>query len=118
VSEIGPRYEFEISITEKAGEELRRRIAEANLPETAAVRVAVRPGGCSGFMYALGFEAEPIEDDIICESRDIRFFVDPFSAQYLNGLAIDYQSGLEGSGFTFDNPNAIGGCGCGNSFDV
>ena len=56
------------------------------------------------------------EDDIILESSGVRLFVDGFSLQYLNGVTIDYVTSMQGSGFTFTNPNATGGCGCGSSF--
>jgi len=56
------------------------------------------------------------EDDFVLDQGGYRVFVDPFSAQYLSGVTIDYVSSMQGSGFTFKNPNATGGCGCGSSF--
>ena len=88
------------------------------MAETAGLRVGVLPGGCSGFQYGLNIEDEAGEDDMILESQGIRLFVDPFSLQYLQGTEIDYVSTFQGSGFTFNNPNAAGGCGCGSSFTV
>jgi iron-sulfur cluster assembly protein len=82
------------------------------------LRVSVLPGGCSGFQYGLNLEEEPREDDEILESNGVRLFVDPFSSQYLRGTRIGYASSFQGSGFTFTNPNATGGCGCGSSFAV
>ena len=84
----------------------------------AGLRVAVLPGGCSGFQYGLNIEETPAEDDEILELEGLRVFVDPFSAQYLEGVEIDYVTTMMGSGFTFRNPNATGGCGCGSSFTV
>lgn len=85
----------------------------------AGLRVAVLPGGCSGFQYGLNIEEEPEEDDEILDlSAGIRVFVDPFSAQYIEGVEIDYVTSMMGSGFTFNNPVATGGCGCGSSFTV
>ena len=52
------------------------------------------------------------------ESAGVRCFVDGFSAQYLNGVTLDYKSNFQESGFAFENPNATGGCGCGSSFTV
>ena len=84
--------------------------------ETAGLRVSVLPGGCSGFKYSLNIEERPLEDDMVAEINGVRVFVDGFSAQYLTGVTIDYVSSMQGSGFTFNNPNATGGCGCGSSF--
>jgi iron-sulfur cluster assembly protein len=84
----------------------------------AGLRVAVLPGGCSGFQYGLNIENAPADDDEILEMEGLRVFVDPFSAQYLEGVEIDYVTTMMGSGFTFKNPNASGGCGCGSSFTV
>ena len=84
----------------------------------AGLRVAVLPGGCSGFQYGLNIEDAPADDDEILEMEGVRVFVDPFSAQYLEGVEIDYVTTMMGSGFTFKNPSSSGGCGCGSSFTV
>lgn len=85
--------------------------------ETQLFRVGVLPGGCSGFKYNLLLEDTVEEDDITVNiTEDVIVIVDPFSAQYLDGIVLDYKSTMMGAGFTFDNPNAIGGCGCGSSF--
>jgi iron-sulfur cluster assembly protein len=76
----------------------------------------VLPGGCSGFKYSLNIEDRPLDDDIVLEMEKVRVFVDGFSLPYINGVKIDYVSSMQGSGFTFENPNATGGCGCGSSF--
>jgi iron-sulfur cluster assembly accessory protein len=82
-------------------------------------RVGVLPGGCSGFQYNLQLEDAIDDDDIQVEvTSDLTITVDPFSAQYLDGVVLDYKSNMMGAGFTFDNPNAVGGCGCGSSFTV
>ncbi|HEX6370268.1 MAG TPA: iron-sulfur cluster insertion protein ErpA [Longimicrobium sp.] len=107
-----------VLLTATAATEVRRYIEEQGAAENAGLRVGVLPGGCSGFQYGLNIEDEPGEDDMILESEGIRLFVDPFSLQYLNGTEIDYVSTFQGSGFTFNNPNASGGCGCGSSFTV
>lgn len=108
---------FQMAITETAAAKVREYIAEAKLPlETTGLRISVLPGGCSGFTYGLDLETEAREDDGIIQSSGVRLFVDPFSAQYLQGVTIDYASSFQGSGFTFHNPNATGSCGCGSSF--
>ena len=106
-----------VVLSDKAAAEVRKFIeAEAVPVETAGLRVGVLPGGCSGFKYSLNIEEASQEDDIILESSGVRLFVDGFSLQYLNGVTIDYVTSMQGSGFTFTNPNATGGCGCGSSF--
>jgi len=72
-------------------------------PESAGLRVAVLPGGCSGFRYSLNVEAQPAADDVVIESAGVRLFVDEFSSQYLNGTVIDYKSNFQESGFAFEN---------------
>jgi len=98
--------------------EVRRYMEENAAGETAGLRIGVLPGGCSGFQYGLNIEDEPAEDDLVLDSNGLRLFVDPFSMQYLGGVEIDFVSTFQGSGFTFNNPNAAGGCGCGSSFTV
>ena len=106
-----------IHLTERATEEVLKFMAAENVtPEQGGLRVSVLPGGCSGFKYSLNVEDKPIEDDIILDLGKIRIFVDGFSLPYLSGVKIDYVSSMQGSGFTFGNPNASGGCGCGSSF--
>lgn len=110
---------FQMAITEKAAAKVREFIAEAKLTmEAAGLRVSVLPGGCSGFTYGLDLETEAREDDAVIESNGVRLFTDPFSAQYLQGVTIDYVATFQGSGFTFQNPSATGSCGCGSSFTV
>ena len=110
---------IEMTVTENAAEEIKKFLAgEEDLPETAGLRVRVVPGGCSGFQYSLNIEEESKSGDFIIDKFGIKLFVDMFSAQYLNGITIDYTSNMMGSGFTFENPNATGGCGCGTSFSA
>jgi iron-sulfur cluster assembly protein len=114
-----PQQTVGVRLTANAIEQVKRFMEQEAVPaETAGLRVAVLPGGCSGFKYGLNIEEQPLDDDIVAEDGGLRIFVDTFSAQYLDGVTIDYVSGLHGSGFTFDNPNAAGGCGCGSSFTV
>jgi iron-sulfur cluster assembly accessory protein len=106
-----------LNVTESAATEIRKFMAgEEGLPDTSGLRVRVVPGGCSGFQYSLNIEEQSREGDFIIDEKGVRMFVDMFSAQYLNGVEIDYVSGVMGSGFTFKNPNATGSCGCGTSF--
>lgn len=108
---------FQLTLTDDAAEQVRKFIAEGDVPpETAGLRVSVLPGGCSGFKYSLNIEEKSLDDDLVLEVNTVRLFVDGFSAQYLVGITIGYESSMQGSGFTFNNPNATGGCGCGTSF--
>jgi iron-sulfur cluster assembly accessory protein len=108
---------FELEVTSAAAGEIKKFIAdEQDLPETAGLRVRVVPGGCSGFQYSLNIEEDSRQGDNVIDKDGIRIFVDMFSTQYLNGIRIDHTSNMMGSGFTFENPNATGGCGCGTSF--
>ncbi len=108
---------FTLNVTEAAAAEIKKFMtSEEGLPETAGLRVRVVPGGCSGFQYSLNIEEESRDGDQITEAHGVRLFVDMFSVQYLSDVEINYVSGVMGSGFTFNNPNATGGCGCGSSF--
>ena len=106
-----------LNVTESAAAEIKKFMAsEEGLPETSGLRVRVVPGGCSGFQYSLNIEEDSRQGDFILDEKGVKLFVDMFSAQYLNGVQIDYVTGVMGSGFTFNNPNATGSCGCGSSF--
>ncbi len=106
-----------VNLSESAAVEVKKFMSsEDDLPTTAGLRVRVVPGGCSGFQYSLNIEEEPRTGDHIVDMHGVRLFVDMFSAQYLNGVTVDYTTNVMGSGFTFENPNATGGCGCGSSF--
>jgi iron-sulfur cluster assembly accessory protein len=107
-----------IMVTPNAVAEVQKFMDEQGAADTAGLRVAVLPGGCSGFQYGLNIEDEPQSDDEVVDLNGIRLFVDPFSGQYLDGVEIDYVTTMMGAGFTFKNPNASGGCGCGSSFNA
>jgi iron-sulfur cluster assembly protein len=117
VSQQASTSGFTLALTEKAAEEVRKFMTAEQVPtDTAGLRVSVLPGGCSGFKYSLNIEERALDDDMVHEVNGVRVFVDGFSAQYLAGVTIDYVTSMQGSGFTFSNPNASGGCGCGSSF--
>jgi iron-sulfur cluster assembly accessory protein len=110
---------IQVTLTPVAATEVRKFMAtEGVKEELGGLRVSVQPGGCSGFKYGLLIEEQSADDDVIVDQEGIRVFVDPFSAQYLNGVKIDYVTSMQGSGFTFSNPNSTGGCGCGSSFNA
>jgi iron-sulfur cluster assembly protein/iron-sulfur cluster insertion protein len=104
-----------IALTDNAAVKVKELVdaeGEANL----ALRVAVRPGGCSGFSYEMFFDTDVATDDITADYGGVRVVVDPSSAQLLTGATLDYKDGLQQAGFSIDNPNAQRTCGCGQSF--
>ena len=104
-----------ITISDIAVEKIQEMMAQE---ENAGLflRLGVRPGGCSGFSYGMGFDDEESEADVHMEVSGMKIVIDKESMPYLNGLVIDFkESGMSG-GFTIDNPNAIATCGCGSSF--
>ena len=107
-----------IALSEAAVKQIRRIKEDERAPETAGLRVSVVGGGCSGLSYKLDFQMEPQPNDKIFEQDGIRVFVDPKSYLYVKGLTLDYSGGLNGTGFSFKNPNATKSCGCGTSFSV
>ena len=108
-----------LTLTDNAIVEVRKFMDAEQVPaETGGLRVSVLPGRCSGFKYSLNIEERALEDDAVLEVNGVRVFVDAFSMQYLNGVSIDYVTAMQGSGFSFHNPNATGGCGCGSSFSA
>ena len=104
-----------ISLTDSAAHKVRQLIDQED-EENLALRVAVRPGGCSGFSYEMFFDSEVTADDLSTKFSGVRVVVDPSSAQLLKGAELDYKDGLEKSGFEINNPNAQKTCGCGSSF--
>jgi iron-sulfur cluster assembly protein/iron-sulfur cluster insertion protein len=104
-----------ITLTEQAVTKVDELIT-AEGDEGLALRVAVRPGGCSGFSYEMFFDTDRAADDMVKAFGSIEVVVDPDSAQLLEGATLDYKDGLQDAGFAIDNPNAQRTCGCGQSF--
>jgi iron-sulfur cluster assembly protein/iron-sulfur cluster insertion protein len=104
-----------ITLTDSAATKVKDLI-EAEGEPNLALRVAVRPGGCSGFSYEMFFDTDVAEDDNLADYAGVRVVVDPSSAELLQGATLDYKDGLQGAGFAIDNPNAQRSCGCGKSF--
>ena len=104
-----------IDVTEPATAKVKELLAAEGNDELA-LRVAVRPGGCSGFSYEMFFDSEIAEDDAVSEFGGVKVVVDPASAPLLKGASLDYKDGLQGAGFAINNPNATRSCGCGQSF--
>jgi iron-sulfur cluster assembly protein/iron-sulfur cluster insertion protein len=104
-----------ITVTESAATKVKELLDQED-DESLALRVAVRPGGCSGFSYEMFFDGEMAADDQATSHGDVKVVVDPTSAQLLVGATLDYKDGLQQTGFSIDNPNAQRTCGCGQSF--
>jgi iron-sulfur cluster assembly protein/iron-sulfur cluster insertion protein len=104
-----------ITLTDSAAGKV-AELLEAEGDTSLALRVAVRPGGCSGFSYEMFFDADVASDDEEAKFGAVKVVVDPSSAQLLVGATLDYKDGLQNAGFTIDNPNASRTCGCGQSF--
>lgn len=108
----------DIKVTQKALSEIKKIKEQNSIPADYGLRVGVKGGGCSGLSYTLGFDAESRDNDKILALGDQNIFVDKKSLFYLMGVELDFTDGLNGRGFTFNNPNATKTCGCGSSFGV
>jgi iron-sulfur cluster assembly accessory protein len=104
-----------ITLTDAAAEKVKGLI-DAEGEADLALRVAVRPGGCSGFSYEMFFDSDVAKDDLTGDFSGVRVVVDPSSAPLLEGAVLDYKDGLQQTGFSINNPNAQRTCGCGQSF--
>ena len=104
-----------IALTDAASTKVKELLDAEGNPQMF-LRVAVRPGGCSGMSYEMFFDSDVAADDIETEYGPVKVVVDPASSQYLTGASLDYKDGLQGAGFTINNPNTTRTCGCGQSF--
>ncbi len=105
-----------ITLTDNAAGKVKELIEAEDDHQALALRVAVRPGGCSGFSYEMFFDSDVATDDLTADYSGVKIVVDPSSAQLLDGATLDFKDGLQGAGFSIDNPNAQRTCGCGQSF--
>jgi iron-sulfur cluster assembly protein/iron-sulfur cluster insertion protein len=104
-----------ITLTDTASVKVKELISQEG-QDGLMLRVAVRPGGCSGYSYEMFFDTEKDAEDMVLEQLGVAVVVDPSSAQMLVGATLDYKDGLQGAGFAIDNPSAQKTCGCGQSF--
>jgi iron-sulfur cluster assembly protein/iron-sulfur cluster insertion protein len=102
-------------LTDAAAAKIKSLMEAEDVP-ALALRVAVRPGGCSGFSYEMFFDTEVTDDDVKTEHGGVQVVIDPASFEHLGGAELDYRDGLQGAGFHVTNPNATRSCGCGQSF--
>ncbi len=104
-----------ITLTDAAAAKVAELLVQEGNPDLF-LRVAVRPGGCSGFSYEMFFDTDAAADDVKVTHGGVTVAVDPASADLLNGASLDFKDGLQGAGFSINNPNASRTCGCGQSF--
>ena len=102
-------------LTDSAAAKIRELLSREAPGQELGLRVAVQPGGCSGLRYALYFDDEIKDTDMVIDSGGVKLVTDKMSAPYLKGAKVDYLDTLQQSGFTIDNPNAKGSCACGDS---
>jgi iron-sulfur cluster assembly protein len=104
-----------ITITSSAADEIRKQSAKRGTPD-AALRIGIKGGGCTGFSYLFEWaDGAPREKDRVFTQDGVKVYIDPKSLVYLDGTELDFVRGMMGHGFKFNNPNAKGACGCGES---
>jgi iron-sulfur cluster assembly protein len=106
-----------ITISQKAAEKIKELIAREG-GTAIGLRVGVRGSGCAGLAYTMSLAEKEGPKDKIFETEGVKLLVDPKSYIFLNGTELTYHEGLMGHGFKFENPNAKGTCGCGESFII
>lgn len=106
-----------VTVTERAVKYMAQDLHKRGIPE-ACVRFGVRGGGCTGYSYVFEYCDAPRDSDSVFEFGEVRLIVDPKSLKLLEGTVIDFETGIRGHGFSFDNPNVHRNCGCGESFTL
>ncbi len=109
--------EAAVTLTDKAAGKITELIGSGEIGDNQALRIAVRGGGCSGFQYALALDQKKADDHVF-DHAGVSVVVDKVSMQFVFGSQVDYVDGLQGAGFTVNNPNVVAACGCGSSFQV
>jgi len=106
-----------ITVSSKAVQKIKEILVADQRPD-GLIRVGIKGGGCSGFTYVLDIAEKKSENDQLFDFDGVKVVIDSKSVIYLAGTELDFTDGLNGSGFIFNNPNAVKSCGCGNSFAV
>ena len=105
-----------LTVSGEAVIKIAQLIAQEGADEQLGLRVAVKAGGCSGFSYEMFFDPDTNPDDQVATFGTVLVKVDAASAEHLTGATLNYSDGIQGAGFSVDNPNAQRSCGCGKSF--
>jgi iron-sulfur cluster assembly protein len=107
-----------ITLTPKAVQMAKQKVADFDAP-VEGLRLGVKGGGCSGYSYVYDF-AKKIRPnkDLVFEFDGLKVVVDNRSIEFLAGAVLDWEQSLMSYGFKWNNPNATGDCGCGESFEV
>ena len=106
--------ELIVALTEKAANKVKALLEKEN-KQGYGLRGGVTPGGCSSYMYEIGLEEEPKNDDVVIEEKGVRIFINPMSIEFMKGSTVDYIDALTNAGFKINNPNVKTSCGCGHS---
>ena len=106
--------EIIVTLTEKAASKVKALLEKENKPGYG-LRVGVTPGGCSSYMYDIGLEKSPKENDAVIEDKGVKIFINPDSIAFMKGSTVDYLDSLTNAGFKINNPNVKTSCGCGHS---
>lgn len=104
-----------IQLTDSAVTAVKTALSRAVQP-AEGLRIMVEAGGCAGFKYMMGLEANARDGDAVIDQGGVKLYVDPDSQPLVSGMTVDFVTGLESSGFVFENPNASSKCSCGKSF--
>ena len=106
--------EIIVTLTEKAASKVKSLLEKEN-KQGYGLRVGVTSGGCSSYMYDIGLEKAPKENDIVIEEKGVKLFINPESIAFMKGSTVDYIDSLTNAGFKINNPNVKTTCGCGHS---
>lgn len=106
-----------VSLTEGAIARVKELIAKSDEP-VMGLRIGVSARGCSGLSYSVEYAQEQKRFEEIIDQDGVKVLIDPAAVMFLIGSVVDYKEDRFSSGFTFTNPNAVGACGCGESFFV
>ena len=106
--------EIIVSLTDKAANKMKLLLKKES-KEGYGLRVGIVAGGCSSYMYEIGFEKQAKKDDIVIDEKGVKVFINPQSVQFMKGSTVDYLDTLTNAGFKINNPNVKTSCGCGHS---
>lgn len=106
--------EMIVGLTDKAAEKVKQLLEKENKKDYG-LRVGITAGGCSSYMYDIGIEKSPKENDMVIEEKGVRIFINPESIAFMKGSTVDYLDSLTNAGFKIINPNVKTSCGCGHS---